>query len=286
MLFNATSNNFIFKTYKKEGLPSHFKTINQNFLEWFIGFFEAEGSFCQWFDGKKQRLQIEINQKDPKLMYVIKKKLGFGNVTQFKKSHTQQIYWRYQTSKRQNLERFIYLFNGNLVTKHKLSQFTKFLEEFNLIYKANFIILLSQPKVSLQTAWLAGFLEGDGGFWACQKKTKTQKKLKTGLIIKFYLTQKNALSLLNQLKSLFAISSKIYSLTNGHSNVRYNRLETTYLNSLLKIKTYLEEFPFYGQRQILVKRWCRLIDYKIKDYALTSKSIQKLERLVLATKRS
>jgi hypothetical protein len=51
------------EAYRLFGLVDHQSMINQRFFEWFISFFEAEGSFSSWFDGKRKRLQIEITQK-------------------------------------------------------------------------------------------------------------------------------------------------------------------------------------------------------------------------------
>lgn len=268
---------------------AYFKIRNQtpsstDFLEWFIGFFEAEGSFCRWFDGKKWRYQIQITQKDPKLMYKIKKKLGFGNTPFFRRNNT--TYWCYQVRKTDHLKALIFLFNGNLVTDHKSQNFELFVHQFYKSQKEKPIEILekNQKGVSLQTYWLSGFLEGVGGFWATQKRNLKQTKLSTGLFIKFYMTQKNELVLLKRIQNVFQISTEVYQLNNGSNTIMYNRLETTHQNSLNIIRTYLEIHPFLGQRNILVKRWIRLLDYKEKNYPLTEKSSQKLRRLVLSTK--
>mgnify|MGYP000733765968 CR=1 FL=1 len=281
-----TASDCCFKSYIQFGLCEHLKKPDIQFLEWFIGFFEAEGSFTSWLDGKKKRVQVEITQKDPKLMYKIKKSLGFGNVTSYKKDHSQQTYWRYQTSKKEMLIRLIYLFNNNLITDQKFQKFQNFILKFNQIHNTNFVPIKNSHKISLNSAWLSGFLEGDGGFWATLLQPQIKRtQLKTGLKIKFYITQKEEFVLLHQIKKLFEISSELNpKLTNGHTLIKYNRLETSNLKSLTKIRTYLETFKFYGQRQILLKRWCRLIDYKIKTYPYTKKSWIKLKRLVLATK--
>lgn len=268
---------------------AYFQIRNQtpsstDFLEWFIGFFEAEGSFSCWLDGKKWRCQIEITQKDPKLMYKIKKKLGFGNTTFFRRNNT--TYWRYQVGKADHLRALIFLFNGNLVTDQKSQNFEFFVYQFHKSQKEKPIQILekNQKGVSLHTYWLSGFLEGNGGFWATQKKNQKQTKLSTGLLIKFYVMQKNELSLLTRIQNVFKISTKVYQLNNGANTVMYNRLETTHRNSLNIIRTYLEMHPFLGQKNILIKRWIRLLDYKEKNYPLTEKSSQKLRRLVLSTK--
>jgi hypothetical protein len=49
--------------------PSQIKDLDTNFLCWFIGFTEGDGSFCT--NGKRNLFQIV--QKDPKVLYYIKK---------------------------------------------------------------------------------------------------------------------------------------------------------------------------------------------------------------------
>ena len=275
---------FQFEAFLKQTEQSSNIVLN-DFLEWFIGFFEAEGSFSHWFDGKKWRFQIEITQKGPKLMYKIKKKMGFGNVLCF--CRNKQTYWRYQISKRTHIQTIIFLFNGNLMTNHKYHMFFRFAFAFSRLNKIPMHLLeKNSHPISLSTYWLSGFLEGDGGFWAAQKKTKARTKLSSGLYVKFYVTQKNEFGLLNQIKNVFEISGNIYQLNNGQTPVLYNRLETCQLKSLQKIRIYLQTYPFLGQKNLLVKRWIRLIGYKEKDYPMTKKSSQKLTRLIASTKQA
>lgn len=250
------------------------KQVNDDFLIWFIGFFEAEGSFTYWQCAKKKRVQIELTQKDPKLMYKIKKNLGFGNVYSFSKN--EKRYWRYQIGSQKHLDAFIFLFNGHFMTQHKYTCFSTFIQNYNQIYNQNVMLLKKNNFDLFQNAWLSGFLEGDGGFFS----SITYKRF----CIKFYLTQKNELTLLNEIKEILHSSNKLGVLKNGQTNVQYNRFETSNLKSLLLLQTYLKKYPFLGQRQILIKRWCRLIDYKIKKYPMTPKAIEKLKRLVNSTK--
>ena len=260
------------------------RDVSIDFLEWFIGFFEAEGSFCRWFDGKTPRWQIEISQKDPKLMYKIKQQLGFGNVTTFQKN--KNTYWRYQVGKAEHLKALIFLFNRNLVSQHKYQDFRPFVDSFYHYRNEKFIHIVEkhQKGVSLDNYWLSGFLEGYGGFWASQRKIKNRIKLSSGLRVKFYVTQKNELVLLNQIKNMFKMQTKIYKIHNEKDKKLYDRLETTRSQSLHLLRLYLESHPFLGQKGILLKRWIRLIDYKIKEYPLTEKSSQKLTRLISSTK--
>ena len=276
---------FNFETYLKYGTPQQIKNINIDFLEWFIGFFEAEGSFSCWFDGKTNRVEIEITQKDPQLMYKIRKNLGFGQVTQFLRNH--KIYWRYKTSNEKYLKSFIYLFNGNLVSNYKKKMFEKFVSNYNKIYGTQFVVFNKNIVPSFETAWLSGFLEGNGGFYATSNNIIKFNKsgFKTyNFIMKFYITQKDELLLLNHIKKLFGMNNNIYQIHNGHTLDKYNRLETSKLSCHLLVIDYLEKYPFLGKRKITFSRWKRLLNYKIYKYPITNKSIIKLKRLILSTK--
>ena len=56
-------------------LPLHKKTIDSDFLSWFIGFFEGDGHFCS--DG---RVKITQSSRDIQVLYRLKTTLGFGVV--------------------------------------------------------------------------------------------------------------------------------------------------------------------------------------------------------------
>jgi hypothetical protein len=276
---------FAFDSYILNGTPDHIPKPDEVFLQWFIGFFEAEGSFSQWEDNGKQRFQITIDQKDPALMYKIRTRLGFGNVTAVsKKSGT---YWRYQVGSRIHLNRLILLFNGNLITLKKQEHFKLWVERKNQTYQINDKVLHRELNVSLSTGWLSGFLEGDGGFWASPKNVVYKSKdglLSYSVRMKFSVTQKDELALLQQIKDLFQIPNTIYQNSKVHSNDKYNRLESCSLLCHQRVLLYLKKYPFLGQRNILIQRWGRLIGYRTEKYPITEKSVKKLKRLIQSTK--
>lgn len=287
---------FDFKDYITFGIPEHkpnFVPTDAHFLEWLIGFFEAEGSFLIWPDKNKQnRFGIEITQKDPQLMYKLRTLLGFGRVCEFSKN--SQTYWRYYISDFKNLQRWIWLVNGNLITEKKQHQFRNWLMEFNQTKNTTFDFIDRKQKtvVSQKTAWLSGFLEGDGGFWVNSRKiiltenltddniTEQCKYLNVRLKLKFYVTQKNELNLLKQIQTLFCISSKLYTIKNGSTDLSYNRLETSDTKSHTLIIDYLDKFPFLGKRHIMFLQWKRVFAYRLNCYPLTAKSVKKFKRLV------
>ena len=302
-----------FENYIRFGTPQHKPNPDSVFLEWFIGFAEAEGCFLKWPDQRqKDRFAFEITQKDVKLMYKIRTRLGFGKVTEIVKTNNQ-IYWRYSVYDLKNLTRLIWLFNGNLITVKKQKQFQIWVAAFNKRYEKSifatpllvFVEKISspsnktesfvsmsgvsdrKPEICFKNAWLSGFFEGDAGFWANPKEIVRVNKDNSqsyNIKMKFYITQKDEFELLNQIKHLFQIPSNIYQITNGHSNEKYNRLETSLLKSHLLLIEYLTKYPFLGKRQILFNRWKRFLGYRINNYPITKKSIIKLQRLILNTK--
>lgn len=277
---------FNFINYIQNGTPKHKPAVDIFFLQWFIGFFEAEGCFLYWKDRNGERFGIEITQKDPLLMYKIRTGLGFGKVIQYKKNET--VYWRYYVNDFSNLVRFILLFNGNLITDRKNQKFLKWVENFNKVKKTNYIIQPKSCRVSFETAWLSGFLEGEGGFWVSSqnflyiKKDQSQTfKLK----MKFFITQKNELGVLKQIQTLLPSNNgKITTFRKSNSTNVYDRLETSRLDNHLSISNYLKKHPFLGRRSITLARWQRLLNYRLYDYPVTPKSIQKIQRLIDSTK--
>jgi hypothetical protein len=269
---------FDFSAYLQEGTPQHRPFIKTDFLEWFIGFVEAEGCFQTWKNTNgSYRFGFEINQKDPGLMYKIRTRLGFGRVQKYVRGNS--VYFRFTTSKKEHLDRLILLFNGNLLLEKKQKQFNNWLFLMNLRYKTNILVKPNLCKVSLSTAWLSGFLEGDAGFYVQKLSEKTER-----LNMKWYITQEEELIVLNDIRNLFQMPGTIYTLTNGHSTKLYNRLETTSLEIHLFLLDYLQVYPFLGKRSIQLSRWRRLVNYRKTKYKLTPKLRKKFNRLIDGTK--
>ena len=280
----TSSIQFSFVNYISFGTPDHIPSPDTKFLGWFLGFFEAEGSFLRWPGANKEdRFGVEVTQKDGLLINKIRTKLGFGRVTEFTKK-TGERYWRFYVHKRVFLEKLVLLFNGNFVTVKKRNQFKVWLDAFTRRHEIAIPFLRSEVKVSLKNAWLSGFLEGDGGFYVKRTSiTRTRKKddmQKFDVKMKFYLTQKDELEIFEQVRTLLKIPTNVYQITNGTTQERYNRIETHQLSSQIILRDYLEVHPFLGKRKINMTRWNRLLNYRINDYPVTEKSMKKVKRLI------
>ena len=102
---------------------------NINWLVWFIGFSEGDGAILI----NKNRCQFVLTQKDSAILYHIQEVLGFGKVSQFNN------FSRFIVNKQEDILILFYLFNGNLVLTHRLSQ----LSQWHQILKVKFKELLT-----------------------------------------------------------------------------------------------------------------------------------------------
>ena len=278
---------FSFQEFIEKGTPKHKPKPDLRFLEWFIGFFEAEGCFLDWEDRGKRRFGVEITQKDPGLMHKIRTRLGFGKTRSYQKANGE-TYWRFTIFNQAGLEAFLVLVNGNLITDKKRNQLQAWLQCFNDYFGTSYVFQTGVGRLSLENSWLSGFLEGDGGFYISPPKPLIKPMSSLSLIkfhMKFYITQKEERALLENVASLFLIVSPVRTLTNGHSTTLYNRLETTQVTSLVLVLDYLKKHPFLGQRAIQLSRWKRVLPYLQMKYSdLTPKAFLKLQRLIQGTK--
>lgn len=273
---------FCFKQYIQYGSPSHKPNPDQNFLEWFIGFFEAKGEFLKWNDSNQNdRFGIEITQKDEQLIQKIRSTLGFGLIAEISKN--DQTYWRFYVQKLDNLKRIINLLNGNLITVKKRNQFTDWFNAFQKRHQTAISLLKSERNISFKSAWLSGFFEGDAGFYVSKTKIVRMKKdgvEKFNIKMRFYLTQKDENLLFEEIRNLFKIPSKVYQISNSDSKEKYNRLDTYVLGCHILLRNYLTRYPFLGKRKITLTRWNNLLNYRIFDYPVTPKSIEKVKRCI------
>lgn len=79
-----------------------YKVIDKDFLIWFIGFSEGDGSWI--VRTKRRRILFQIGQKEEEILLYIKKTLGFGIVRSYnaktRLNKLDQIYYQYVVEKK------------------------------------------------------------------------------------------------------------------------------------------------------------------------------------------
>ena len=266
-------------TFTKRFFPKHKKNIDSSFLEWFIGFSEGKNCFYSNIVDNRPRLQFKIVQTDVKLMYKIRTHLGFGRVSCF--IDNNQTYWKYSIEDKANLQRIMLLFNGNFVIPKKYVEFKDWIELRRDICPEKFFLKNQCVALSLKTAWLSGFVEAKGYFYATfQVNTfNLQASNFTQTLIINEKKEDTKSIILDEISLLFKNSEDKYITKKSDCN----RLCFDSLTSQTQIVNYLSEFPFLGNKKITFRRWWRiyLCRQTLKEKNLTFKMIKKYKKLCL-----
>ena len=255
---------FYFNYYFNNFKPQHINLKDSTFLEWFIGFSEGDGSF----NISNKRCYFCINQKDIKILYKIKANLGFGQVFKYIQNNT--IYARYIVQDKKNCERLAHIFNGNLVLNKTNARFQIWIQELNIKF------LTTKSFVNLDNAWLSGFIDAEGCFYARVRK-HSRMKLNYKVERKFIINQKNEFHLFEHLKELFFSNAKIQKKQIKDSI--YYKIE---LNSMLSndlLLDYLNKFPCKGNKNINIIIYSRVHGYIKRGEHLTIIGLKKIRNL-------
>lgn len=121
------SKDFKFENFKKQYTKHYDKKIPSNdFLTWFIGFTEGDGSFVIPKTQKNLQFVVTQSTEDIAILNYIQDNLGFGKV--IKQGERTS---RYIVQDLTNLHLIILLFNGNLILPTRKKIFKDFLDVFN-----------------------------------------------------------------------------------------------------------------------------------------------------------
>jgi hypothetical protein len=171
----------------------------------------------------------------------LRKCLGYGTIKPYYK---QSKALRFVISSKAGLKHVLQQVNGKLVGTAKYNQLLR----HNYETRLNFALRPAQ-KVSLDNAWLSGFIDADGCFSIVMRNCNTSR---TGLRIDLRLTiaQKEP-ALLIQIQELFN-AAKLYRSQNNKNP--YYRLTVSGYKRLPNVVSYLDTYPPMG---------CKLIHYRM-----------------------
>jgi hypothetical protein len=172
---------FCFDDFYRYGHADHVPRIPERFLEWFIGFFEGDGSLSYTKEGTynrnregkaykervTERLRFHLVQKERAIIEKIAYVFGFGTVSSVNKDGN--IYWRWSLDSKQSIERMAFLLSGNLILKNRQQQFFEWVEVGQKKGMFQFPFDKKKPwnsNISLKNGWLSGFIDAEGCFYA------------------------------------------------------------------------------------------------------------------------
>lgn len=157
---------------------------SDEFLEWFIGFFEGDGSLVATARGELNMV-VTQGRANRQVLDRIQQELGLGTVM----VQGPRID-RWIVRRRGEVELLLHLFNGRFVLPSRKQQLHRFLTIYNGKPGTEAIPYLSlRNEPSLETRWLLGFTEAEGCF------TLSLLSSSNGFRIRFILSQKGAINL-------------------------------------------------------------------------------------------
>jgi hypothetical protein len=275
------ASDFAFNDYLTSQIPEHINQMDLVFLEWFIGMVEGDGTFYYTNQNQRLRFGFQIAQKDPKVLYKIKKTLGFGIIGVFQKKN--ENYYKYSVEDKKNLQRIMVLFNGNLVLPKRRLQFERWINKASAhkLFPDGFHFKKSHVSVSVNSAWLSGFIDAEGCFYAKTSLATPGNRNSITQVLKqkIHITQQDThgeKEILRSIGFIFQSTAKVYLIkkkTNCH------RIEISSLKSHLLIIDYLEKFPLRTLKYISFHRWRRIVNARILGLHLVEANIAKLTRL-------
>jgi hypothetical protein len=249
---------------------------DNDFLNWFIGFTEAEDSFiiyhkyCIFFE-------ITRNIKYISLLYNIKTFLGFGSVIKSLDYNKKKVCSFVVILNNKHLYILALIFNGNLRSEYRKNQFKEWykLLELQAIEYVFPKFINNKINVSLSDSWLSGFTDTQGCFQARIEDCKILK-LKKQLILVFSLTNEHP-EILNDIKLALKLINKICFLE--EKTKTYQLLTQDFKKQKILIN-YFRLYPLKSQKKIEYLRWDHLFNDKCNKLFLTEEGIKIIEKKV------
>ena len=237
------------------------KKISKQFLIWFVGFTEGNGSFIV----SKDRLFFIISQKEERVLLTIRSTLGFGKVSKY------SGIFRYVVTKPDRIKKLFYIFNGNLV-----------LNKTNLTFSLWNRQLTLKPKLPLinfsNNAWFSGFAAAKACFNTLIQKNESYK-LGFKFSYKFALIQEDEFLVLESISKSFKT---------GTVNVNKKGIFIYSVESFKGCNILIDYFNKYPlihfSKTITFKKWKKYLNY-ISLEPKINLNLLKLQKLSKSTNK-
>jgi hypothetical protein len=260
----------------RENLGAGAKEITSRLKSYLAGLYEGDGHIT--INKKSAHLCITFNIKDLPVAEKLKEVLGHGWIRI--KSKENACVFTIQT--KAGLVNIIYLINGEFRTP-KVDKFYQLIDFVNQKESLNIPKLPLNNKPLGQDAWLAGFIDADGGFQIRNnKKTETTKRrISCKLVIEQRMTdpitQKSYYDILTNISQFLECNLLIRKQVK--TGREYYCITATSLLSISKVVEYLYTFPLYSSKFLDYKNWREVVHFMLenKHYEVDSNYIDNLK---------
>lgn len=248
------------------------------FLQWFIGFSEGNFSFTDIFSKYSNNLfHFELHKKDPKILYYIKNKLGFGQIQK------TNCFWIFIVLKQKYLIYLFSLFDLPFIYTKNFSSFFEWMCETKIFQKIKILGSLNPKQTIIQkeSFWINGYLFAKLHFIVYSISNLTLlNDYKTKIIQKISILEKKNKFILNKLTKILN-SNKLLPIIkqpNGYQLQINNFFSFQYLYFYLN--THIPNIKNEALKKIVLVRWWRIFLYQIEKIPLTDKGIRRLKKLI------
>lgn len=252
---------FNFDNYIKLCNKYNYNIVDNDWLTWFIGFSEGDGSFSRF---KDQYIRFILTQKEDKILYHIKDTLGFGTVKHF------NGFSRYIVNNKKDLEILISIFNGNIVLDKVKLRFKRWLDFYN-IEEIDRLVL-----PSINNAWLSGLIDAEGCFNVTLFK-RAAMKLGYQVKLRFLIDQKDSLNTLLIIKDIWGMILQNRKKKNIDRNIY--RIETNSFVKVFKIINYLDNYKLKTKKLESYNRWVKVYNMVLLGEHLTLDGLNKIREI-------
>ena len=248
-----------------------YKLPCKEFLSWFLGFSEGDGSFVIIKRNTACHFVITQSTDDLEILNFIQESLGFGRVCKQGKRTS-----RYVVQDRRGLYILFSLFNGNLIFPRRKAQFKKWAEWGNLgsvlsssqrvtTREKDVPIIDSEILPALDNGWISGLTDSEGCFTASFLSNSTAFRLR------FILSQKgdDNLPILSHFIELFQGGAiEAHSIKSNYSYILSG------VGKCYNIYRYFSRFPLKSKKAKSFHLWKSLhASILRKDHLVTEKRV-------------
>lgn len=258
-------------------VPSHLKPVNDaEFGHYLAGLIDGDGHFSNAL-----QLVIVFNELDAFLAYLIKSKLGYGNVYKVKNKKAVILV----VSKRAGIVKVLGLINGKIRSQSKLDQITKnilsnpYFKQVAIPQKEELFCSMAHfslnTDMDLNNYWLSGFSDADASF---QIKLITRNN-KTEVRLNFQIDQKK--------NDLLILINKFLG-----GNIGYRQSQDTYyygstsFGSAKNVINYFDKFNLLSSKHVNYLKWRKAYILIQNKEHLTASGLEKITKIKQSMNRN
>lgn len=251
-------------------VPKHIKPESESdFGHYLAGLIDGDGHFSS-----QLQLIISFNELDASLAYLIKEKIGFGNIYKVKNKKAVNLV----ISNRNGLLKVLNLTNGKLRSESKLNQINNNILS-NFYFKALIPSYTLNWGVDLNNYWLSGFSDADASFQiklitrlGAKSCGNGERSAKREIRLNFQIDQKKE-DLLLLIKNFFG------------GNIGYRKSQDTYyygstsFGSAKNVIKHFDQFNLLSSKYLNYLKWRKAYILIQGKHHLTEYGINKITKL-------